>query len=77
MKKTACDMQVWEKKQIQRGAMFEKYYHNLMGVKEQLNCFHKGNWTVLHDYKYDMIKKRHKVAKIVRKISVNAAVRVH
>jgi hypothetical protein len=26
-----------KKKQIQRGDMFEKYKHNLMGIKEQLN----------------------------------------
>jgi DNA integrity scanning protein DisA with diadenylate cyclase activity len=71
-----CDMQVWEKKQIQRGDMFEKYKHNFMGVKEQLNWLNKGNWTVLHDLWRDMIKKRHKLAKIVRIISVHAAVRV-
>jgi hypothetical protein len=36
-----CDMQVREKKQVQRGDVFEEYKHNLVGVKKQLNCLHK------------------------------------
>ena len=69
-------MQVWEKKQIQRGDVFEEYKHNLVGEKEQLNWLHKGNWAVSHDPWRDMIKNRHKLAKIVRIIIVNAAVSV-
>ncbi len=72
----SCDMQVWEKKQIQRGDVFEEYKHNLVGVKEQLHWLHKGNWAVLHYPWCDMIKKRDKLANIVRIISVNTAVRV-
>jgi hypothetical protein len=51
-----CDMQVREKKQVQRGDVFEEYKHNLVGVKKQLNCLHKDKWSFKHDWGRDMIK---------------------
>ena len=69
-------MQVWEKKQIQRGDVFEEYKHNLVGVKGQLNWLHKAKWRLKHNSGRDMIKKRQKWAKMVRIISARTAVRV-
>ena len=65
-----------KKKEIQRGDVIEEYKASKVAVMEQLNWLCKGNWTVVHDLWRDMIKKGQKWAKIVRTISVNAAVRL-